>query len=692
MTMEDLGKYKPYPAYKDSGIEWIGNVPEYWDISPLKWQIERNDGGVWGDDPDGENDTIVLRSTEQTVDGRWQIEDPAKRKINTTDKFSALLKNGDLLLTKSSGSSLHIGKTTLVTPEVSALNCCYSNFMQRIRTKHSFIPQLAWYMMNNDLARLQFGFLSNSTTGLANLNGSLIGQIVLPIAPLHEQQKIAIFLDRETAKQGLCWTWIKLTSIKKVRSASHTRTSAGGPLYQNVTIGGVGLDGHDATNALSFLILESVGEMKLTQPNLSIRYHSGTSAEFLAASIRVIEKGFGMPAFNNDEVVIPGMLRLGVSLEDARDYSAIGCIEVAVPGKWGYRTTGMSFLNFMRVFNLALQDGRDPETGMTFLAGTGKLADFADFGALMEAWKKQVQFYARATVAIDVAVDTALEELVPDVLCSVFTDDCIARGKHLKEGGAVYDWVSGLQVGVANLGNALAAVKKLVFEEGVIGRQELLDALANDFSGPQGEILRQRLLNGAPKFGNDNDEVDALVVEAYGYFADQIEKLHNTRWGRGPIGGGYYPGTSSISSNVPSGSEVGATADGRHAGTPLAEGCSPSSGTDLLGPTAVFKSIGKLPAGRIFGGVLLNQKLSPKSLETPNDKLKLEALIRTFFDDLGGWHVQYNIVSRETLIAAKKDPEKYRDLVVRVAGYSAFFRDLASDTQDDIIARTEHRL
>jgi len=200
MTMEDLGKYKPYPAYKDSGIEWIGNVPEYWDISPLKWQIERNDGGVWGDDPDGENDTIVLRSTEQTVDGRWQIEDPAKRKINTTDKFSALLKNGDLLLTKSSGSSLHIGKTTLVTPEVSALNCCYSNFMQRIRTKHSFIPQLAWYMMNNDLARLQFGFLSNSTTGLANLNGSLIGQIVLPIAPLHEQQKIAIFLDRETAK------------------------------------------------------------------------------------------------------------------------------------------------------------------------------------------------------------------------------------------------------------------------------------------------------------------------------------------------------------------------------------------------------------------------------------------------------------------------------------------------------------
>lgn len=508
----------------------------------------------------------------------------------------------------------------------------------------------------------------------------------------YDRDLAAGVIDRDTAKDLLCWTWLKLTAIKKVRSASHTRTSGGGPLYQNVTIGGVDAGGKDATNALSFLILESVGEMKLTQPNLSVRYHAGMSAAFLAAAVEVIEKGFGMPAFNNDEVVVPGMLRLGVSLEDARDYSAIGCIEVAVPGKWGYRTTGMSFLNFMRVLVLTLHDGRDPSSGKTFLGGTGTLNTFADFPALMAAWKAQIEYYARATVAIDVAVDTALEDLVPDVLCSTFTDDCIGRGKHLKEGGAVYDWVSGLQVGIANLGNSLAALKKLVFEEKLIGRQELLDALENDFAGGAGEVLRQRLLNQAPKFGNDDDEVDRLVVEAYGYFIDAIEKLPNTRRGRGPLGGGYYPGTSSISSNVPSGSEVGATPDGRHAGTPLAEGCSPSSGTDQLGPTAVFQSIGKLPAERIFGGVLLNQKLSPQSLQSPEDKKKLEALVRTFFDDLKGWHVQYNIVSRETLLAAKKDPEKYRDLVVRVAGYSAFFRDLAADTQDDIIARTEHRL
>jgi formate C-acetyltransferase len=519
-----------------------------------------------------------------------------------------------------------------------------------------------------------------------------LGRLDQYLGPFYDRDLASGAIDREEAKELLSCAWIKLTSIKKVRSASHTRSSAGGPLYQNVTIGGVTRDGKDATNALSYLILESVGDMKLTQPNLSIRYHAGMGEDFLTAAIRVIEKGFGMPAFNNDGVVIPGMVARGVSLEDARDYSAIGCIEVAVPGKWGYRTTGMSFTNFMRILLATLDDGKDPETGKAFLPGTGSLRGFPDFKALMEAWGKQVRFYARASVAIDIAVDSGLEELVPDVLCSAFTDDCIARGKHLKEGGAVYDWVSGLQVGIANLGNSLAAIRKLVFEEASVGREELMTALARDFSGPGEEALRQRLLNRAPKFGNDDDYVDKLVVEAYGHFADEIEGLHNARWGRGPIGCGYYPGTSSISANVPAGSEVGATPDGRKARAPLAEGCSPSGGTDLLGPTAVFKSISKLPAERIFGGILLNQKLSPQTIQSEADKAKLKAMLRAFFEDLKGWHVQYNIVSRETLLDAKRNPEKHRDLVVRVAGYSAFFNDLSPDTQDDIIARTEHKL
>jgi formate C-acetyltransferase len=216
--------------------------------------------------------------------------------------------------------------------------------------------------------------------------------------------------------------------------------------------------------------------------------------------------------------------------------------------------------------------------------------------------------------------------------------------------------------------------------------------LRNNYEGQEGERIRQILLNYAPKYGNDDDYVDSLLVEAYNYFIEELNNYHTTRYGRGPTGCRYYAGTSSISANVPSGSVVPATPDGRKAYTPVAEGCSPTSGTDTLGPTAVFKSVSKLPTDKILGGVLLNQKLSPSALTSETQKQKLISIIRTFFAALKGWHVQYNIVSRETLLAAKKNPENYRDLVVRVAGYSAFFTTLSPDTQDDIIARTEQSL
>jgi formate C-acetyltransferase len=519
-----------------------------------------------------------------------------------------------------------------------------------------------------------------------------LGRMDQYLYPLYARDIEAGRLQEEQARELLECTWLKLFSINKIRSWSHTRFSAGSPLYQNVTIGGQTRSREDAVNPLTFVILASVGNLRLPQPNLSVRYHSGVSDEFMAACVRVIQKGFGMPAFKNDEIVIPSLIKLGVETEDAFDYSAIGCIEVAVPGKWGYRCTGMSFLNLMRVLLAALRNGYDSMSGKTFCPGTGRLEDFSSFADVMKAWEKQVRFYARATVAVDTAVDTALEENVPDVLCSALVDDCIERGKTLKEGGAKYDFISGLQVGIANLGNALSAIKKLVFEEQRIGKGELMEALDKDFEGPRGERLRQLLVVHAPKYGNDDDYVDLLLRDAYLVFIDELSRYHNTRYGRGPIGGTYYAGTSSISANVPSGSVVPATPDGRKAFTPLAEGCSPSSGTDILGPTAVFKSVSKLPTEKICGGVLLNQKLSPAALHTDGDREKLAALLRTFFDDLKGWHVQYNIVSRQTLLNAQKDPESYRDLVVRVAGYSALFTTLAPETQNDIIARTEHGL
>jgi formate C-acetyltransferase len=491
--------------------------------------------------------------------------------------------------------------------------------------------------------------------------------------------------------------WLKLLEINKIRSGSHSKASAGSPLYQNVTIGGQKLvEGKpvDAVNRLSYAILESCKQLRSTQPNLSVRFHSGLTDDFLQACVGVIRCGFGMPAFNNDEIVIPQFIALGVKLEDAYNYSAIGCIETAVPGKWGYRCTGMGFLNFARIMLLALEGGKDANTGEVFAPQVKALSrgDFESFDEVMKAWDTQVRYFTGKSIEIETAVDTALEENVPDILCSALVDDCIERGKTIKEGGAAYDWVSGLQVGIANLGNGLAAVRELVFEQGKIRQTDLANALANNFAGIEGEVLRQRLLNQAPKYGNDVDSVDELLGKAYGSYIDELSRFHNTRFGRGPIGGAYFAGTSSISANVPYGAETAATPDGRKAQAPLAEGSSPSAGTDVQGPTAVFNSVAKLPTGKILGGVRLNQKLNPSTISTSANVNTLIAMLRTFFSDHKGWHVQYNVVSRETLLAAKAHPEDYRDLVVRVAGYSAFFTSLSPGMQDDIIARTEHML
>ena len=496
----------------------------------------------------------------------------------------------------------------------------------------------------------------------------------------------------ESIVERLTNLWIKTITINKVRSQAHTFSSAGSPLYQNVTIGGQTRDKKDAVNPLSYLVLKSVAQTHLPQPNLTVRYHAGLDARFMNECIEVMKLGFGMPAFNNDEIIIPSFISKGVLEEDAYDYSAIGCVETAVPGKWGYRCTGMSYMNFPKVLLITMNDGIDPASGKRFAPSFGHFKDMKSFDELQTAWDKTLRHLTRMSVIVENSIDLSLEREVPDILCSALTDDCIGRGKHLKEGGAVYDYISGLQVGIANLSDSLAAIKKLVFEEGRLTPQELWHALETDYEGERGKEIQEMLIHDAPKYGNDDDYADSLVREAYDIYVDEIAKYPNTRYGRGPIGGIRYSGTSSISANVGQGRGTLATPDGRNAGTPLAEGCSPSHNMDQHGPTSVLKSVSKLPTDEIVGGVLLNQKVNPQTLAKEEDKLKLIALLRTFFNRLHGYHIQYNVVSRETLLDAQKHPEKHRDLIVRVAGYSAFFNVLSRATQDDIIGRTEHTL
>ena len=496
----------------------------------------------------------------------------------------------------------------------------------------------------------------------------------------------------DEALELLTCLWIKTLTINKVRSQAHTLSSAGSPMYQNVTIGGQTIDHRDAVNELSFLVLRSVAQTRLTQPNLTVRYHRNLNKHFFDECIEVMKLGFGMPALNNDEIIIPSFINWGVREEDAYNYSAIGCVETAVPGKWGYRCTGMSYINFPRVLLCVMNNGVDLTSGKRFTKGYGFFRDMHSYEELLDAWDKTVREMTRYSVIVENAIDMASERDVPDVLCSALTDDCIGRGRTIKEGGAVYDFISGLQVGIANMADSLAAIKKLVFEEKRITPAELWDAILDDFRSPENKRIQEMLVNDAPKYGNDDDSVDQLVVEAYDSYLDEIRKYPNTRWHRGPIGGIRYGGTSSISANVGQGMGTMATPDGRNAFEPLAEGCSPAHNADRNGPTAVFKSVSKLPTEKITGGVLLNQKMTPQMLSTEENKQKLEMLIAAFFNRLHGYHVQYNIVSRETLLDAQAHPEKHKDLIVRVAGYSAFFNVLSRKTQDDIIARTEQTL
>lgn len=507
--------------------------------------------------------------------------------------------------------------------------------------------------------------------------------------PLYKTDLEAGRITHDQVLEILELLWLKLFSIIKVRPWSHTRFGIGYPTYQNVTVGGQTPDGQDATNAISYMVLQTIRETRLTQPNVSARIHAGTPDRFLMECARTIKLGFGMPAMKNDEIIIPALLEKGVRPEDAYNYAIVGCIEAAVPGKWGYRNTGMSFLNLLKVLELTLNDGTDPATGVQLLPGQGDLAAFDSIEALYDAYREQLRCYTRISIEMDTVGDVCLEEMVPDAFCSALVDNCIPRGQTIKEGGAVYDIISGLQSGVSNVANAFMALKTTVFDDKTLSAEQVREALAANFENPEGEMVRHRLLH-APKYGNDIDEVDAYAVRVMNDYLTEAGKYHNTRFGRGPIGGGYAGSTSNISANVPLGSSVGATPDGRKAGEPISEGVSPVHGTDTGGPTKVLRSVTKLPTIKSIAQ-LLNLRLSPAALAS-EEGLRCLVMLMKGFRNLKAWHIQFNTVDTETLLDAQKHPEKYRDLVVRVAGYSALFITLDKATQNDIIRRTVHEL
>ncbi len=501
------------------------------------------------------------------------------------------------------------------------------------------------------------------------------------IMPFLRRDLAGGILDLPQAQELLECLWIKFNEIVLLRSAKGARYFAGFPIGFNVMTGGQLAGGQDATNLLSYLCLQAQADVRLPQPNLSARLHKDTPDDFLAAVSRVISLGTGMPQVFNDEVIVPGQQRRGVTHADALDYAAVGCVELSIPGKaLGWSDSAM--LNLVRVLELTLHGGRVPETGKRIGPQTPPLEELKDFDELEAALATQLRHYIRLMVKGANIVDRVHARVCQTPFLSTVVADCIKKGQDVTDGGARYNFSGPQGVQVANLADSLAALRLLVFERNEIDSRRLMEALSRNFEGD--EVLRQRLLTGAPKYGNDDSYVDEIGNRWARFYCEEVGRYPT------PRGGTFQPGFYTVSAHVPLGQNVGATPDGRLACTPLADGgLSPVAGRDLKGPTAVLRSVSRIDQELASNGVLLNLKFLPSFFKYSGSIGWFTAFLRGFVDLRIG-HVQFNVVSADTLRRAQENPEQFRSLVVRVAGYSAYFVELSKEIQDEIIERTEH--
>ena len=499
-------------------------------------------------------------------------------------------------------------------------------------------------------------------------------------------------ISKEKALEIITHMFLMNSSNNKIRPYGHTKFSQGYPLYSNLMVGGRKPDGEDGTNDLSYLCIEAMNLTSMAEPNFSMRYNEDTPDDLVRLAAKLIRTGCGMPSMFNDEVVVKGLRDIGIKKEDALDYCAIGCVETGVPGKYGHRATGMTYVNWGKLVELVLNNGKDPKSGIQLISVNGQdntNIDYKNYDELWSAWEKLLKYYSDLAVECDSICDRSLAKYDASPFASCFIDNCIEVGKTLKNGGCKYDVISQSNIGPSVVGNSFAAVKKLIFEDKKLTFKELKAAMEADWKGDEAEKIH-KLVKNVPKFGNDDDYVDYIVKDVFNSYLDLLPSYKTERTGKGPELSCYTMSTSNITSYVPNGLDVGATPDGRRAKSPLNEGCSPTQGTDKNGPTAVINSVSKLPNSRVAAGQLLNMRFSPGSLEGDDNLEKFVGFLKASVKK-GIYHNQFNIVDSKVLLDAKENPENYTDLIVRVAGYCAQFVSLMPEAQDAIIARTENK-
>jgi formate C-acetyltransferase len=507
-----------------------------------------------------------------------------------------------------------------------------------------------------------------------------IGRMDQFLCPAFQADMGAGRLSRDRALELLACFYIKLSHSIPLFDADVTLAFSGLTNFANTVIGGVDAEGRDTTNELSYLMLEAMKRVRMPQPNFGVRLHRQAPREFRDAVARSVADGIGNLQLFNDEVIIASLANRGVPLPEARGYGIIGCVEQAVPGK-SFTSSDAALFNLPLCLELALNNGRGRLFSDQLGLPTGDPRGFTSIEDVISAYRAQVEYLAGRMVEGLEGLAQAHAEQRPVPLASSLTDDCLARGLDLTAGGARYNFTGVQGVGVATVGDSLAAIDWLVFDRKRVTMDQLLAALDADFEGQ--EELRQMLLNKAPKYGNDDDRADGFARLAAEIYCRAVEKHRSFR------GGWYSPGLYSVTTHLAFGLMIGATPDGRHAGQPLSQGISPAHGRDRCGPTAAMKSATKLDHALVSNGLALIQMLSLGASARQHATEVLGGLLEGYFS-LGGQELQWNLVDRATLIAAQQDPEAYRGLVVRVAGYSALFTDLNRVVQDELIARTEH--
>ena len=474
--------------------------------------------------------------------------------------------------------------------------------------------------------------------------------------------------------------WLKIACIIQIWNEEDSKAFGGHPISQAITLGGQDEDGNDATNELSYLMLEATARVHMAQPSLCVRVNSNSPEDFLMLAAEVIREGLGMPAMYNDNIAIPSLVMRGIDLKDARrDYGVIGCVEMGIQGKL-CAFTNSGYFNLTKCFEITMNNGTDPITGKKLSSETGKLSDFTSYDQFEKAYYKQMEELLKHQAAVSNVVDEMHARIAPLSFVSAITEGCIEKGIEVQSGGAKYNY-DGIQgVGFADVVDSLAVIKTLVFEEKRFTLEQLNEAINANFFGHQDMLVQ--IKKDVPKYGNNDPLPDDIARRLAAEFCRIVCEF------TGPRGSFFIPGMYSNSANVPLGAVCGATPNGRLAFAPVAEACSPSHGHEKNGPTQAALSVAHLDHLLFTNGSQYNQKYHPTALAGEKGLRSLKDLILAFFS-AGGYHIQFNVVDADTMRAAQKEPEKYRDLVVRVAGYTAFFTDLDEEIQNDIIDRTE---